>query len=362
MERYVRYRDVEHELLRLWDECHENGRFPDALRSLVDAGQTVDGPASLKHRLGLSEKVFLQYVGESLIPINQFVSPYEDEDSTIIPVGQDVFSIKVMRHAVRNIHPHGCFDVDYVYRGSAVLDYNGVRTELSEGDLCLVAPGSRYIFECDDDDDDAVLFTIYARRRVMERVFFDSMASLGIIADFIKTELYDQTSPNYLLFRANETAGLNEIVQNVFLESNYPDELSNEAATRWLHLLFVTVLRDFEFERSWRSPDGSVASFYSVLEYIHSHIAVVTLRSVAAHFGYNETYFSSLFREMCHRSFRDYVSDVRMVRAKELLLTTDLTVERVAASVGYSSADHLHRKFKHAFGLTPGQFRAQSRS
>lgn len=353
----MRYRDIEQELQRVWEETHTYGRFPDALQRLVETGRTFSDMPSNQKRMALTREEFLECAGDSLVSTQQFVDSYEDRESTIIPAGQDLFAFKVMRHSARNVHPHGCFDIDYVYRGSGVIDYDGVRNELSEGDLCLVAPGASYTFECDDDDDQVVLLTVYVRRRVMERTFFDSMSGLGIISDFVKSELYSKTTASYLLFRANETNRLNEIVQNIFIESNYPDALSNEAAACWLRLLFVTLLRDFDLGQAWQGVDGSTVAFHEVLAYIHTHIAAVNLRSVADHFGYNKTYFSSLFHEKCHQSFRDYVSGVRMARAKELLSTTNLTMERVASSVGYGSADHFQRKFKRTFGITPGQFR-----
>ena len=354
---YVRYGDVQRELLRIRAERRKDAAFPEAMRSLVGNGRTFAKPTTLKDRLRLSPDEFLRCVDLTSIPIRQHVDPYDDPESKIIPSGQGLFAFKVLRHSVRDVHPHNCFDVNYVYRGNAVLDYDGVRTELGEGDLCLVAPGSSYTFECDDDDEQVVLLTVYVRRSVMERTFFDSMASLGIISDFVRNELYSQTVPNYLMFKPHDTRGLNEIMQCIYLETNYPDALSREASIHWLHLLFVAVLRDFDFARSWRGIDGSTVSFYRVLEYIHGHLTDVTLGSVAARFGYNETYFSSLFRERCHQSFRDYVSLRRMERAKELLTTTSLTMEQIATSVGYGSADHFSRKFKRTFGMTPGQFR-----
>ncbi|MFB5192611.1 AraC family transcriptional regulator [Alicyclobacillus fastidiosus] len=76
--------------------------------------------------------------------------------------------------------------------------------------------------------------------------------------------------------------------------------------------------------------------------------------------GYHPTYFAALFRDVMGRSPKQYQMLERIQRAKEMLLITDTTQE-AAEALGYSSVHYFCRNFKTVTGITPGQFKRQSR-
>lgn len=75
----------------------------------------------------------------------------------------------------------------------------------------------------------------------------------------------------------------------------------------------------------------------------------------AVHLSRN--YFLKLFKDEQGVSFWDYVTNLRMEKAKKLLKTTDATVYAVSREVGYESQYHFSRKFKNLYGLSPNEYR-----
>lgn len=354
---YLRYKDIELALKAEYLRIHAYADYALILRHLVAAGMATTVRSSVRARSGLSLEEFMECVEQSQVPVGPHgePNPWGSEESALIPPNFGLFAFKHFRYFEREVHPHGCFDITYVYHGCARLDYEGVRTALHEGDLCLMAPGSSYVI--DREDEGVILLTVYLRRSVMESTFFEALTRFGVVSDFLRDVLYEQKTPNYLLFHAQERSNVREVMQNLFIETNYPDRFAAEASVHWAHLLFVTVLRDFDFAHAYRGVDKTDVYFYGVLEYVQRNLATVTLGQVATEFGYNESYLSTLFLAKVKRNFRDYVSDLRMDRARTLLSTTQMTVEQVAQAIGYGSADHLQRKFKRETGMTPGQWR-----
>jgi len=53
---------------------------------------------------------------------------------------------------------------------------------------------------------------------------------------------------------------------------------------------------------------------------------------------------------------KDYVGQIRMARAEEMLAGTELSVKEVAARLGYHSASHFSLDFKRAHGVSPPGF------
>ena len=83
----------------------------------------------------------------------------------------------------------------------------------------------------------------------------------------------------------------------------------------------------------------------------------ISLEEVADFVGFNASYFSTLFKKESGKNFLEYLSEVRMNRAKELLKQTNFTVANICSQVGYSDLKHFTQSFKKATGLKPNEFR-----
>jgi YesN/AraC family two-component response regulator len=81
------------------------------------------------------------------------------------------------------------------------------------------------------------------------------------------------------------------------------------------------------------------------------------LQMVADEFGISINYLSRFFKKETNLNFVDYVSMLRLDKAKELLTTTTKPVQEIVARVGYTNTASFLRKFKAQEGLTPIQFR-----
>ncbi|RTE10740.1 helix-turn-helix transcriptional regulator [Paenibacillus whitsoniae] len=93
-------------------------------------------------------------------------------------------------------------------------------------------------------------------------------------------------------------------------------------------------------------------------DYINSHLGDdITLEVVADKLGITGTYLSSYFKNKKGVNFSDYISNVRMRKAQELLATTDLKVLDIASMVGYYSVNAFIRTFKKYTGVPPGEYR-----
>ena len=96
-----------------------------------------------------------------------------------------------------------------------------------------------------------------------------------------------------------------------------------------------------------------------MLEYIQLHISDVNLglEQIAEEFGYSTYYVSRFFREQNNENLKEYISTLRLERAKVLLKDTQLSVNEIVEKVGYISPSSFIRKFKVAEGMTPGEYR-----
>ncbi|HTI72303.1 MAG TPA: helix-turn-helix domain-containing protein [Candidatus Limnocylindria bacterium] len=98
-------------------------------------------------------------------------------------------------------------------------------------------------------------------------------------------------------------------------------------------------------------------------QYIHEHQGEdITLGQVAKAVNISSFYFCKMFRKVTGVNFTDYVSRVRIEKARNLLLNPQLRVSEIAFEVGFQSLTHFNRVFKKITGESPTQYRSRIRS
>ena len=107
-----------------------------------------------------------------------------------------------------------------------------------------------------------------------------------------------------------------------------------------------------------RAPDS--VGIENVTELIDSrlteHLRVADIAD-ACHMSYSG--FAAKFREMYGMSCKEYIEQMRLFKAEEYLLFTDLDLSGISQKTGFSDCSHFIRSFRKYRGITPKQFRMQ---
>ena len=82
-----------------------------------------------------------------------------------------------------------------------------------------------------------------------------------------------------------------------------------------------------------------------------------SLSSLADEMDLSSGYLSFLFKNLFGIPFQDYLNNIRMEKAKLLLLTTGLKNYEIAELVGIENFNYFNSKFKKTFGMTPKEFK-----
>jgi len=94
------------------------------------------------------------------------------------------------------------------------------------------------------------------------------------------------------------------------------------------------------------------------LDYIREHFnEEIVINDLAARLDMSPSYFSSMFKKEVGQSTMQYITALRMERAKAYLTDSDLSVAVIAKNVGYEDSQYFFRVFKKTIGMTPLQYR-----
>lgn len=107
-------------------------------------------------------------------------------------------------------------------------------------------------------------------------------------------------------------------------------------------------------DRGFSLEDGVIST---IKNYVQRNYRSATLEDVAKVVHMNPNYLSYYFKQKTGENFSDFLTEVKMKNAAELLKNIDLKIHQVGRMVGYSNAKNFARSFKKYFGVTPKQYR-----
>lgn len=104
---------------------------------------------------------------------------------------------------------------------------------------------------------------------------------------------------------------------------------------------------------------GANPSLQRALRIVHDSYASeeFSLRSISLQIRVSERHIARLFKSNLGSTFVEYVRELRLQRACQLLESSELAVKAIAAMVGYRDTSHFIRCFRRATGSTPADFR-----
>jgi AraC-like DNA-binding protein len=139
------------------------------------------------------------------------------------------------------------------------------------------------------------------------------------------------------------------------LEDQQGGILTPAAARGYLQL----VLAEIVIERM-ANTDPDVANLPAVraAAFIAEHVTEPDLSTsrIADTLAFNADYLGRAFRDAFGETITDHIHRLRIDRARMLFRSTDRSVERIGAEVGFGDGRYFRRVFKRRVGLTPGQF------
>ena len=113
-------------------------------------------------------------------------------------------------------------------------------------------------------------------------------------------------------------------------------------------------------QRARAEAPANRVSINQIAEYIRINCHKnLTVSAIAAHFSYNPDYVGKLFRKHFGVGLKEYIAQQKLKMAKDLLLTTDLSVKQIASELGYGHENLFIKFFLYHEKISPTAFRNQ---
>lgn len=139
-------------------------------------------------------------------------------------------------------------------------------------------------------------------------------------------------------------------------------KLSDKAIEYYLYSLMVNLMRSEKSKKRGKDDGQSPQSrlpgvIFQLKRFIEKNYQVtVNVESIAKELGYSKYYISHVFKDYVGDTIQQYMLDIRMHKAQELLRSNHYDVQTIAKILGYSSAQSFSRSFQKYHKVTTKEF------
>lgn len=232
------------------------------------------------------------------------------------------------------------FMINYSVQGSAKLVYNYATYTLEKGDLCMTYDYNPLTLSPKSEKDyDWVIYFLH------------------IFGDDVK-DIFNEIAENNIVLLHNFPIGkIKPLFLELFETIKNPTEGSENRVSALTHELLLNI-RDY----AKSSPSNETPNLNHVIEYIKRNFSnPITLDDIVHVSFFSKSHLNSLFIEALNITPMQYVMNLRIKKAQELLCTTKLTMKEIAQDCGFKSDRALIYTFKTHCEITPQQLRSSAR-
>lgn len=319
----------------------------------------------------MKDQQLLEFTMPNLNTIHEINIHSIDEPLTIIlwrKTSSDKLSLSINFELTANLytdddtdwsvtHKHDFIELTYVAKGELNQLIAGQKYTFVAGDVCIIDRNSEHADSARDQDNFMISIC-------MKEEFFDELFISEIEEDefqkFIRTALLKQKSfKQFLKFtpRGKENV-LFPIIEQVAKEKKENRKGSSHIIKGLMIRIFELLTKHYELSlNETQSKKMNQLLFVKVEEYLRKHYKDASIKELVIHFHFQEDYFTRLIKKQTGMSFSQFLRHIRLSKAVELLLNTNLPVNQIIETVGYENRYHFYTLFKEQYGMTPKEFR-----
>lgn len=226
----------------------------------------------------------------------------------------------------------------YISSGRGILNYDEKEYSVSAGDCVFINCQTPYFHQSSDD-----LWSL-------NWIHFYGSTIHSIYLKYVERG-------GQPVFHPNDISGLDHYWNQLYHLASSSDYIRDMKINANLFSILTLIM-----EESWH-PEARISSskqrlLINVKEYLDSHYAEkITLNRLSKEFLVNKYYLERIFKEQFGNSIINYLLNIRVTQAKQLLRFTDKSIEQIGTECGIYPLYYFSRIFKQTEGISPTEYR-----
>lgn len=254
------------------------------------------------------------------------------------------------------VHFHNCVEIALLEKGTMTWNLENKRYTLTPGNICFLPPFFTHASFFPPQENEDVL---------CHYIFFNPEQLLAPLHP-------NGFSEEFFWYRYTEFSKIlpgdafheeKLLLENIIREFTEKKEHYKEAVVGLMEDLMVQLYRRHQSNPLSPARNNSMSLLFPVVSYIdREYQAAIEETFLAQLCGLSKTQFLNKFRESFHQTPKQYIRNVRIRKACNLLISTEKSVLDIAMQTGFSSLSSFNRSFLTIMRRTPLSFRNEHRA
>jgi AraC-like DNA-binding protein len=251
-------------------------------------------------------------------------------------------------------HNHSFIELNYLYSGKCTNIVDGIKYDMSVGDILIMDTNSRHSLGRTDEND--ILINMLILPEYAESAFMEMLTGDSVLSAFLVNAInHVSDQPNHIYFKAEENPVLYTALTNLLREYYDPSGAgANILINCYVREIFTLMMRECvehpENVLTAYDPNSTVAQ---IINFIKDNCVTCTRESTARHFGYSTNHLSQMLTRRTGKGFVQLRNEFRLNNVEQMIKSTKLPVKVLAEEYGFSNTTHFYKLYKEYFGKYP---------
>ena len=233
-------------------------------------------------------------------------------------------------------HLHKELEIIYVRKGKAVAYADKNSYLLNAGDMFIAFPNQVHYY-----------------RTVIRGEFMVLIFSPDILYDV--SSKISKSKPDINCFTSLDDGNLKDIFDSIY---SLDGEYKNIAISGYLNVVMSRILPKLRLQTV---DTENNSAFFNVIDFCtHNFKDDITLDIVAEELHLSKYYISRLINNRLKQNFNEYINNLRISEACNLLRATDAKIADISEDVGFGTIRSFNRAFKLVMGMSPAEYRSKN--
>ena len=236
-------------------------------------------------------------------------------------------------------HYHDNYEIYYLINGNVRYFLDSKIFDLKPGDIILIPPGKLH--------KTTVISNVPAERLL-----------ISFTADFFGRKIGDHLFKCFNNPLVSEPQKYIDILTKIEKEYLVNDEYTEDVVKNLISFFLINLSR-VSTDDNYNVPISSLSE--EIIKYINNNYDNdISLQTVSDEFFISKNHISTLFKKETGFGFNEYLTVIRIKNSEHLLITTNMSISKIAFACGFQDSNYFSSVFKKANGVTPLKYRKEN--
>ena len=239
------------------------------------------------------------------------------------------------------LHGHYHFLITLIIRGEGVQTLNGNEIPFSPGQMFILSPADFHKNTLKPGESYDYYGVKFPYELLDKRLSGICAINRFPLAPKLSEKAFETARGIFERLVEEYKSGKNKTGNSVYMQT-------------MIEQLLIIGLREYAENKS--IPQSAFLN--RALGYIYSHFTEsIAVKDAAEYMGYTENYFNTIFRNSMGVPFGQYLRELRLTYAANMLGACDIPITEIAIESGFESSAHFSRSFRNKYNKTPMEYR-----